>query len=182
VSATNRRVLAEIEQWAEMYTRGEVSTRFVRPSLEAGERLAVGIFPVRAGWQPGDRPFADWQPRPGGRALRPPFRNDGHCYATSQRVYLVRDGQVSRQWAWGEVLSVEVLPNWRGVAMRLREEADRQLVIANVFHTVLVRPNPVNLAAGWLKVQGAWSEWRGDPEFAAWRRLVRARLGAEAFG
>ena len=66
------------------------------------------------------------------------------------------------EWAWGEVLSVEVVPNWRGVAMRLREDADRRLVIGNVFHTFLVRPGPVTLAAGWLKVQGAWSEWRGD--------------------
>jgi hypothetical protein len=181
VSAVNRRVLAEIQRWAEVYARGEISTRFVRPPLGAGERLAVGIFPVRASQEPGDRPFAEWEPRPGARSLRLPFRNDGRCYATSERIYLVRNQQISRQWAWGDVLSVDVVPNWRGVALRLREQADRLVVIGNVFHTLVVRPNPVTLATGWLKVQGAWSGSRGDQEFAAWQRLVQTRLGEGAF-
>jgi hypothetical protein len=112
--------------------------------------------------------------------LRLPFRNDGRCYATSQRIYLVQSGQVSRQWAWGDVLSVDVVPNWRGVALRLREQSDRFLVLGNVFHTLLVRPNPVSLAAAWLKVQGAWSESRGELEFAAWRRSVTTGLGRGA--
>lgn len=177
MSPTNRRVLAEIQRWAEAYTSGRTSTRFVRPPLQTGERLAVGIFSVRASRQAGARPFARWEPRPGARSLRPQFHDDGHCYATSHRIYLVRNAQITRQWAWGDVLPVDVVPNWRGVALRLREETDRFLVIGNVFHTFVVRPHPVTLAAGWLKVQGAWSEWRGDPEFVAWRRLVTTRLG-----
>jgi hypothetical protein len=182
MSVTNLRVLAEVERWADLYPRGEISPRFARPPLSAGERLAVGVFPVRASQQPGDRPFEQWEPRPGARSLRPPFRNDGHFYATSQRIYLVQDRQISRQWGWGDVLAVEVVPNWRGVAIRLREEGDRLLVIGNVFHTFVVRPNPVALASAWLKVQGAWTEWRGDVEFAAWQRLVSARLGAKPVG
>jgi hypothetical protein len=177
VSDVNRRVLAEIQRWIEVYGRGEISTRFVRPPLEAGERLAVSVFPVRASEELGDRPFAEWEPRPGARSLRVRFRNDGRCYATSQRIYLVQSRQITRQWAWGDVLSVDVVPNWRGVALRLREQSDRLVVIGNVFHTFVVRPAPVTLAAGWLKVQGAWSEWRGDLEFSAWRRSVRIGLG-----
>ncbi len=178
MSAANRRVLAEIQKWAAAYRRGDIPTRFVRPPLHAGERLAVGIFPVRLSEQPGGRPFEQWVPRPGARSLRFPFRDDGHLYATSQRLYLVQSREISRQWAWGDVLSVEVVPNWRGVAMRLRHEADRVQVIGNVFHTFVVRPGPVTLAAAWLKVQGAWSEWRGSEEFTAWTRLVASRLGA----
>ena len=80
------------------------------------------------------------------------------------------------------MLSLEVVPNWRGVAIRLRSDQERLGVVANVFHTFMVRPSPAALAAGWLKVQGAWAASRGPEDFAAWVRRVSARLAERASG
>jgi hypothetical protein len=180
-------VRADIRQWAERYERGAIPDRFSRPPLSAGERLAVRIVPVRLSQEPDGRPFEEWDPRPGVRALRPPFRNDGSLYATSQRLYLVRHParriyEVHHQWVWSDVLSLDVVPNWRGVAMRLRDDEDRLCVVANVFHTFLVRPNPAALAAAWLKVQGAWAASRSPEGLAAWVRRVSTRLGEQSSG
>jgi hypothetical protein len=182
VSVTNRRVLAALRGWAGAYQRGEISTRLVRPQLGPGERLSVRIFPVRVSTEAADRPFEQWSPRPGARSLRPPFRNDGTLYATSDRLYTVGHRQrgiyeIADERAWGEVASMEIVPNWRGVVLRLGDDKGSMVVVGNVFHTFLIRPNPAALAVGWLKVLGAWQESRGklDP----WLRAIQARLAEE---
>jgi hypothetical protein len=179
VSATNRRVLAELGRWASAYQRGEVPTRLARPQLSPGERLSVRIFPVRLSVEAADRPFEQWSPRPGARSLRPPFRNDGTLYATSDRLYTVRHPkrgvyEVAHERPWAEVASMQVVPNWRGVSLQLGDDHGNVVVVGNVFHTFLVRPSGPALAVGWLKVLGAWQESRGklDP----WLRAIQARL------
>jgi hypothetical protein len=184
VPAANQRVLADLQRWAERYQHGQLRARGAQPPLREGERLAQRIFPVRLSRQPDGRPFEQWNPRPGGRAWRPPFRNDGTLYATSERIYLVRRPgrgvyDVHHEWAWDRVISVDIVPNWRGIAMRVRGD-DRLHVVGNVFHTFLVRPNVVTLAAAWLKVQGAWVDSKGPEAFSAWLRLVSSRLATPA--
>jgi hypothetical protein len=179
VSATNRRVLVGVHRWVEAYQRGAIPTRRVRPPLSPGERLAARIFPVRVSREEAGRPLEQWAVRPGARALRPPFRNDGTLYATSARLYTVRhpkrgEFEVTREWSWGEVASVEVVPNWRGVSLSLRDDVGHLVVVGNVFHTFLVRPNPVALALGWLQVVGAWQESRGALE--SWLRVLDEQL------
>jgi hypothetical protein len=171
VASANRRVAAEIERWAGRYRRGRVPARLVRPALADGERLAVTIFPVRLSEEPAGLPFDQWAPRPGSRSLRIPFRNDGRLYATNQRLRLVRHPrrgvhEVHREWTWSEVTTTEVLPNWRGVSLRVRHQEETVVVVANVFHTFLVRPNTISLAANWVKVVGSWADSQG--RFDAW--------------
>jgi hypothetical protein len=182
VSVTNRRVLAELHRWAGAYPRGDISTRLARPRLGPGERLSVRIFPVRLSVELADRPSEQWSPRPGARSLRPPFRNDGTLYATSDRLYTVRHPKrgvyhITNEWPWADVTSMAVVPSWRGVSFQLADDDEHVVVVGNVFHTLLVRPNTAALAAGWLKVLGAWQESRGrlDP----WVRAVQARLAEQ---
>jgi hypothetical protein len=182
MSVANRRVLADVARWAEVYERGEVPNRFKRAPLVEGERLAVGVFPVRVSVEEAGRPFEEWAPRPGSRALRPPFRNDGVFYVTSSRLLTMRRStrgaaEVTHEWTWSDVGSVEVVPNWRGVSLHLPADLEHVVVIGNVFHTFVVRPSPVALAASWAKVVGAWAENRGH--LAAWLRALAARLGEE---
>jgi hypothetical protein len=179
-AAGNQRVLAEIGRWAAAYRRGEVPSRLVHPALRPGERLAVTIFPVRISREPEGRPFEQWDPRPGTRSLRLPFRNDGRLVATSERLLLV--GHPARgvydihgEWPWGDVPSVEVVPNWRGVVLRERADGGLATVIGNVFHTFLVRPSVAAMAVAWLKVTGAHADAGGDLD--GWLRELPARLG-----
>lgn len=179
-SVTDRRVLTQVRRWADEYQRGTLPGRPGLPDLSPGERVAVRVFPVRVSVEDADRPFEQWTARPGSRSLRPPFANDGSVCATSQRLFTFgrpRRGvyQVGHEWRWDAVLSVEVVPNWRGVMLRLREDTGRLWVVANVFHTFLVRPGPVTLAAVWLKVVGAWADSRS--ELDRFLRVTEQRLG-----
>lgn len=155
-----------LSRWLAVYQSGTVPARGMGGLLRADERMAVCVFPVRYSTEPLDVPFERWDPLPGSRSLRFPFRNDGSLVATSQRLLVVKRPtrgtfDIRRQWEWADVASISTTPNWRGLAVRSRIGPLEVHVIGQVFHTLLVKPSLVDSCIAWSKAEAAWFESRG---------------------
>ena len=174
-ATSKERLIAGIDRWLESYGRGKGQFRPVnlRSQFATGELLASVVSSV--GWTERDPsvPVADWATRAGARGWT--GRAEGAAYATNQRAFLA-GRKITREWPWIDVYSVRVLPDWTGVMIAGRADAESVDVLAKEHHGApgTRRFDPFDVAFRFLKFEGAFAQYRGHLD--EWVRSLPDRL------
>jgi hypothetical protein len=174
-AGTNERLVAEIDRWLESYGRGKGQFRplNLRSEFAQNELLASVVSSVGVTERNPSVPPTDWGIRAGSTGFT--GRAEGAAYATNQRAFLA-GRKILREWPWIDVFSVRVLPDWTGVMIAARPDAESVDVIAKERHGApgTRRFDPLDVAFRFLKFEGAFASYRGHLD--EWVRALPARL------
>jgi hypothetical protein len=178
---SNERLIPEIDRWLESYGRGKGQFRplNLRSQFAKDELLASVVSSVGLTARDPSVPEAEWDTRAGASGWT--GRADGAAYAPSRRAFLA-GRRITREWRWIDVFSVQVLPDWTGVAIAPHPDAGSGGVIAKEHHGApgTRRFDPFDVAFRFLKFEGAFADYRGHLD--EWVRSLPARLAASARG
>ncbi len=174
-ASSNERLIDEIDRWLEAYGRGKGQFRplNLRSQFAKDELLASVVSSVGLTERDPSVPMSEWDARAGSTGYT--ARAEGAAYATSQRAFLA-GRKITREWLWIDVFSVRVLPDWTGVTIAARPDAESVDVIAKEHHGApgTRRFDPFDLAFRFLKFEGAFASYRGHLD--EWVRSLPARL------
>jgi len=174
-AGTNEHLVAQLERWLDWFGRGHGQFRplNLRSELATDELLASVVSSV--GVIEGDPsvPVPEWEARPGSTGFS--GRAEGAAYATNQRAFRA-DRRIVREWAWGDVFSVRVLPDWTGVVISSHPDAVSVDVIARDRHGApgTRRLDRRDVAFRFLKFEGVVPSYRGHEDDQV--RSLPARL------
>ncbi len=176
-------VMDELSDWRDRFESGKLRPLGIRqPKIEPGERFAVKIIRVGAHEQDLSVPMADWQEQPGSGWRGWSHAPLGALFATSERAFVVGNNpsHLQREWRWQDQVSVTLLPDPLGVAIRRDPASSIGDVVASEWNKYVIAsaPDRLKLLVRWLKVEAAYMAHRGG--LSEWFAGLEPRLSGHS--